>query len=215
MKKPVLNFVLCSSLVGCALSAVAAEGVWISVPEAPVYDGVVTVKTRAADGTSWFTRSFTNDNEIVSAKWTVSGLGVFEAYVNGVRVGEDFLKPGYTHYAKTKYSFTYDVTDLLKKAKGSTNILAAEVSAGWWRDKIVTRHHNKGFTGRKNGSALGAKHELGYAGAILTEVDDNRLTLLERIRASRHGEITAQCNLRSYRRQKFALKLLVQFRNGI
>lgn len=150
MKKPVLNFVLCSSLVGCALSAVAAEGVWISVPEAPVYDGVVTVKTRAADGTSWFTRSFTNDNEIVSAKWTVSGLGVFEAYVNGVRVGEDFLKPGYTHYAKTKYSFTYDVTDLLKKAKGSTNILAAEVSAGWWRDKIVTRHHNKGFTGRKS-----------------------------------------------------------------
>ena len=31
--------------------------------------------------------AITNSSDIVSAKWTVAGLGVFEAYVNGVHVG--------------------------------------------------------------------------------------------------------------------------------
>lgn len=150
MKKSTAKYLSFFAVLGVAFSAVAADGVWISVPEAPVYTGAVVRASRAAEGTSWFTRSFVNSGEIASAEWTVSGLGVFEAYVNGVRVGEDFLKPGFTHYAKTKYSFTYDVTDLLKKTKGSANILAAEVSAGWWRDKIVTPYGRKGFSGRKS-----------------------------------------------------------------
>ena len=91
----------------------------------------------------------------MSAKLTVAGLGVFDVFVNGKRVGDDFLKPGYTHYAKTKYSFSYDVTGLLKCRTEAENILAAEVSAGWWRDKIVS------FKGRK--SAFRCALELVYA----------------------------------------------------
>lgn len=60
------------------------------------------------------------------------------------RIGDDFLKPGFTHAKKTKRSFTYDVTDLLKTDKVGSNLFAAEVSAGWWRDKIVH------FAGRKS-----------------------------------------------------------------
>ncbi len=123
---------------------------WISVPDAPVFDGVVELDSRAADGTSWFARTFTNAGEVVSAKWTVSGLGVFEVFVNGSHVGDDFLKPGFTHWQKTKYSFTYDVTGLLGRKAGDKNVLAAEVSAGWWRDKIVTHFRKKGFSGRKS-----------------------------------------------------------------
>ena len=142
-----------------AFSGVA--GAWLSVPDAPVYDGVVGPVTRAASGTSWFARLFTNRSDIVSAKWTVAGLGVFDVYVNGSRVGEDFLKPGYTHPAKTKYAFSYDVLLQLNRAAGAVNALAAEVSAGWWRDKIVTPADRKGFTGRK--SAFRGALELRYA----------------------------------------------------
>ena len=102
---------------------------WISVPDAPVYIGPVRDGSRAADGTSWFARTFTNAAEVVSAKWTVSGLGVFDVFVNGARVGDDFLKPGFTHCRKTKYSFSYDVTDLLKRGAGAENVLAADSSA--------------------------------------------------------------------------------------
>ncbi|MBO6167158.1 MAG: family 78 glycoside hydrolase catalytic domain [Kiritimatiellae bacterium] len=149
------------ALLGCAQAAISAD--WLSVPEAPVYEGPVAEDTRAADGTSWFACAVTNSGEVASAKWTVAGLGVFEAYVNGGKVGEDFLKPGFTHYAKTKYSFTYDVTQQFGRAAGAVNTLAAEVSAGWWRDKIITPSRGRkahGFTGRK--SAFWGELELVY-----------------------------------------------------
>ncbi|MBR3823230.1 MAG: alpha-L-rhamnosidase N-terminal domain-containing protein, partial [Kiritimatiellae bacterium] len=94
----------------CRAFASLSGAEWISVPDAPVFSGPVKGDSRAASGTSWFARVFTNSGEVASAKWTVSGLGVFDVFVNGTRVGDDFLKPGYTHYAKTKYSFSYDVT---------------------------------------------------------------------------------------------------------
>ena len=146
----------CVASVSCG-----AGGEWISVPDAPVYSGPVKNGARAADGTSWFARTFTNSSAVASAKWTVSGLGVFEAFVNGARVGDDFLKPGFTHWAKTKYEFPYDVTKLLKRGAGEENVLAAEVSAGWWRDKIVTPAGHNGFLGTK--SAFRGELEIVYA----------------------------------------------------
>ena len=119
--------------------------VWISVPSAPVVASADYAKCqRAADGTSWFATTITNDAQVASAVWTTSGLGVYEAYVNGGRVGTEFLKPGFTDYAKTKYAFAHDVTALLKREAGAVNHLVAEVSSGWWRDKIV------GFAGKKS-----------------------------------------------------------------
>ena len=155
---------ICLAFVSCvvmAFASFASGGEWISVPDAPVFTGKVEGNSRAADGTSWFAREFRNSGEVVSAKWTVAGLGVFEAFVNGERVGDDFLKPGFTHCAKTKYEFSYDVAKLLKRGKGESNILAAEVSAGWWRDKIVTPGKQHGFVGKK--SAFRGELELVYA----------------------------------------------------
>ena len=149
MKKCIILSVVAAVVAGSA-SASLSGARWISVPDASVFSGPVKNGSRAASGTSWFARAFTNSGEIASAKWTVSGLGVFDVFVNGTLVGDDFLKPGFTHYAKTKYSFSYDVTGLLKRAAGSENILAAEVSAGWWRDKILTPAGNDGFMGKKS-----------------------------------------------------------------
>ena len=115
-----------------------------------MFEGKVGGKSRAADGTSWFAQSLTNEAAVTSAKWMTAGLGVYEVYVNGKAVGSDFLKPGFTHNAKTKYAFTYDVTSLFSKGVGEVNTLAAEVSAGWWRDKIVTPSGRDGFVGRKS-----------------------------------------------------------------
>ena len=122
------------------------ESVWISVPGAKTVPDDWQAKRiqRAADGTSWFVSELANEAKVKKATWMTAGLGVYEIYVNGVRVGDDFLKPGFTHNHKTKYSFTYDVTDLVKTGAGKSNFFAAEVSAGWWRDKIVN------FAGKKS-----------------------------------------------------------------
>ena len=103
-------------------------------------------KQEAEDGTSCFAGLVPNAKAVREAWLAVAGLGVFEAYVNGEPVSRqladgslsrDFLKPGFTHNGKTKYSFTYDVTHLVKKGAGDVNVVSAQVSSGWWSDKIV------------------------------------------------------------------------------
>ena len=172
MKMIVWAAVAAGMLAGCRDARLACDGneeaVWLSAADAPVFDGAVRTDSRAADGTSWFVSELVNEGEIRSAKWTTAGLGVYEVYVNGARVGDDFLKPGFTHNRKTKYSFAYDVTALLKKERGAKNVLAAEVSSGWWRDKICTpSNEGGGFVGRK--SAFRGVLEVTFAdGAVRT-----------------------------------------------
>ncbi len=136
---------------------------WISAADAPVVEGEIksTVNWRSADGASWFVASVGNEKKVVSAKWMTSGLGVYELYLNGKPVGEEVLKPGFTHYAKTKYSFTYDVTDAFSCKAGAVNELSAQVTPGWWADKIVTPGGHKGMRGRK--CAFRSVLELTYA----------------------------------------------------
>ena len=139
-----------------ALDASAWEkSAWISAADAKIAGDAEKKHQRAADGTSWFVGEVANEGEVKSAKWMTAGLGVYEVYVNGTRVGSDALKPGFTHVKKTRRSFTYDVTALLNGAKGAKNVFAAQVSAGWWRDKIVS------FAGQK--SAFRGVLEITYA----------------------------------------------------
>ena len=147
-----------------ALDASAWEvSEWISAVDAPVVEKEIHTSKdwRAADGASWFLAEPRNAKEVVSARWMATGLGVFELYVNGQRIGEEILKPGFTHYAKTKLSFTYDVTEVFKTGKGAVNQLSAQLTPGWWGDKIVTPSGHKGMVGRK--CAFRSVLELAYA----------------------------------------------------
>ena len=131
-----------------ALEASAWNGSkWISATDAPVAKG--HNNGRAADGASWFVSTVKNEQKVISAKWMTAGLGVYELYVNGKTVGREFLKPGFTHHAKTKRSFTYDITDVIRTKSNAENILSVQVTPGWWGDKIVTPGGHDGMIGKK------------------------------------------------------------------
>lgn len=56
------------------------------------------------------------DKEIKCATAYVSGLGVYELYINGKEIGSsEVLKPVPSDYRKTVYYNTYDVTDFMQK----------------------------------------------------------------------------------------------------
>lgn len=107
---------------------------WISVADAPVISGPIGAGERAADGASWFVAEVSPSRKVESARWMTTGLGVYQLYVNGEMIGREVLKPGFTHFMKTKIAYTYDITDILRK----NNVLAAQVTPGWWADKIVS-----------------------------------------------------------------------------
>lgn len=124
--------------------------VWISSVNAPVVTTTVTDDDfRAADGASWFLSILTNEQKVKSAKWMTAGLGIYELYVNKKPIGKEILKPGFTHYAKTKRSFTYDITDALVTKADAENELAVQVTPGWWGDKIITPSRHEGMIGKK------------------------------------------------------------------
>ena len=125
------------------------SSVWISAPDAPVVTEKITGKSLAADGASLFVGKLQNGDKVVSARWMTTGLGIYSLYVNGQPVGEEVLKPGFTHPMKTRRAFTYDITDVFRKGCGDINILAAQVTPGWWADKIVTPGGHEGMLGKK------------------------------------------------------------------
>ena len=100
---------------------------------------IAPVETNAPLRSAAFARRFVNAGEIRAAYWSLTSGGVFDAFVNGRRVGAaDMLKPGFTQLQRRRHAFTYEVTDLLDRAPGATNVLSAAVSATWWRDLIST-----------------------------------------------------------------------------
>lgn len=137
------------SLTAALNDSVWKSSSWISVVDAPVVSGEVADGSRAADGASWFLATVRNDKKVSRVLWMATGLGVYELYVNGKPVGDEILKPGFTHPEKTRLSFTYDVTGLFDTASGAENVLSAQVTPGWWADKIVTPAGHDGMIGRK------------------------------------------------------------------
>ena len=59
-------------------------------------------------------REFHVADDLVSARLYATAHGLYEAEVNGARVGDDTLSPGWTVYPKRLRYYTYDVTDLVE-----------------------------------------------------------------------------------------------------
>lgn len=78
-------------------------------------------------------KEFTLGREITRARLYATAHGVFEAEINGRRVGDDVLSPGWTVYhARLRYR-TYDVTDLLRRGP---NAIGAWLADGWYRGRL-------------------------------------------------------------------------------
>jgi len=70
-----------------------------------------------------FRKGFTVTKPIKKATAFISGLGHFEMSLNGAKVGDDFLAPGWTKYDKEALYLTYDLTKLLKKGENTVGVM--------------------------------------------------------------------------------------------
>lgn len=75
----------------------------------------------------------TLSKEVKKARLYVTALGLYEFSINGEKVGEDLLTPGWTDYNKRVYYQTYNVTPLLRSGE---NALSAMTSYGWYAGYI-------------------------------------------------------------------------------
>jgi alpha-L-rhamnosidase len=76
-----------------------------------------------------FRKEFQLDKKVRRALVHVSGLGYYELSLNGKRVGDHVLDPGWTTYAKRVLYSTYDVTSLLQRGRNAAGLM---VGNGWF-----------------------------------------------------------------------------------
>lgn len=69
-----------------------------------------------------FRKEFAVEKEIKNATLYISGLGHYEATINGQKVGTNFLSPGWTNYDKVCLYNSYDVTNQLKRGSNAIGV---------------------------------------------------------------------------------------------
>ncbi|MBE5893529.1 MAG: alfa-L-rhamnosidase [Lachnospiraceae bacterium] len=87
------------------------------------------------DAAPTFSKTFHVQGTIEKATLLITALGVYDAYLNGSRVGKFILAPGWTMYHKRLQYQEYDVTSLLS----SENHLEVTVGKGWYHGRIPAR----------------------------------------------------------------------------
>lgn len=78
-----------------------------------------------------FRKQFKAD-KVVKARIYASACGLYELKLNGVRVSDAVMAPGFTDYRKRIQYQSYDVTEMIKE----DNVLTAELADGWYRGSI-------------------------------------------------------------------------------
>ena len=103
---------------------------------------------------------------VARARLYVTARGVYEVFLNGQRVGEDWFNPGLTQYERTHMYQTYDVTDLL--AAGGDNAIGAWLGEGWWSGNYTFEGSNWNYFGDRQ--SLLARLVIDYADGTRQEV---------------------------------------------
>lgn len=76
-----------------------------------------------------FRKEFKASKKIEAARLYISGLGYYEAYLNGKKVGDNMLDPGWTTYKK---QVLYVVHDITAEVRQGNNVVGIMLGNGWW-----------------------------------------------------------------------------------
>ncbi|WBQ05221.1 family 78 glycoside hydrolase catalytic domain [Kribbella sp. CA-293567] len=78
--------------------------------------------------------------KVAKARMYAAAQGIYELNLNGQKVGDQELAPGWTDYNRRIQSQSYDVTRLIGKG---TNTIRAELASGWFTGNLAMFGSNK------------------------------------------------------------------------
>ncbi|UPK95035.1 hypothetical protein LCI18_005970 [Fusarium solani-melongenae] len=109
-------------------------------------------------------KTFTNPGSARARLYTTAH-GMYEVHINGQRVSDELLAPGWQSYNHRLHYQTYDVTSLLQEGE---NVIGAHVAEGWFASRI-------GRPGVANhwGEQLGFLAQLEVDGNVCCQTDSS------------------------------------------
>ena len=85
-------------------------------------------------GVPVFRHEFAVGGDITRARAYISGLGYYELYLNGRKVGDHVLDPGQTDYEERAFYVAYDVTEHLRRGDNAVGVMLGD---GWYNQRSV------------------------------------------------------------------------------
>lgn len=110
-----------------------------------------------------FSKTWQQEKAPESAVLYLTALGVYEAYINGKRVGDYVLAPGWTVYEKRLQYQEYDVTDLIREGENEINVT---VGKGWFASPMPGWKDTEDKERR-------VKREVGLLGELMMSYESN------------------------------------------
>ncbi|WP_195280566.1 family 78 glycoside hydrolase catalytic domain [Parabacteroides johnsonii] len=128
------------------------------------------------DRSPLFRKSFSVRKEVTEAYLFISGLGVFDASLNGRKITRQLIPPAWTDYDKTVNYVTYDVTSSIERGE---NVLGVMLGNGWFdyqTQSLVGRHglgesapHIRNYGVMRLKAQLNIKYEDGSEDKIVSD----------------------------------------------
>lgn len=132
----------------------------------PPTDDDRSAKVRHIPPAAHLRTTFTCPSPVVSARLYATARGIYTAHLNGHRVGDHELAPGWTDYTDRILYQTFDVTDLLQTGSNALGLLLTD---GWWSGYV-------GFDSRRQGNHYG--NEPSAWALLVAEHPDGSSTLV-------------------------------------
>ena len=76
-----------------------------------------------------YLKAFKSEKKVSWARAYISALGIYEAHINGIRIGDIYFAPGWTSYQERLQYQSYDITDMIQK----NNEIRITVGNGWFK----------------------------------------------------------------------------------
>ncbi|QDH79884.1 Bacterial alpha-L-rhamnosidase [Echinicola soli] len=86
--------------------------------------------------------TFSLSKPVKSATAIITSQGLYHAFLNGSKIGNDYLTPGWTSYQKRLQYQVYDISEQLQEGE---NTLGATLGSGWFRGNLVWQSRNDFF----------------------------------------------------------------------
>ncbi len=116
---------------------------WIGYDKGSAWDSITQWSRLSA---RYLRKEFTSKPTVKRAMVYLSGLGMYELYINGKKVGDQVLAPNPTDYRKSFLYNTHDVTQLVKAGKNSIATVLGNGRFFTMRQNYKThKHNNFGF----------------------------------------------------------------------
>lgn len=156
-----------------------ASAKWIAMETVPqkdiVYPGFqlsgnsVTTLDREARMPQFRKAFELNKKKVLSAVAFISGLGHFELSINGKKIGDHFLDPGWTKYDKSSLYVTFDIT---KQLRNGENVIGVRLGNGFLHIPRDTSRYRK-LISTFSFPKMICKVRVTYANGVTEDIDSS------------------------------------------